>query len=223
MRTLIALNGHVDNLKACALIAASCDRLICADGGARHMIAMDLVPELLVGDLDSIDSDSLAWMERHLVRILRYPAEKDWTDSELAVKIATDTMVSGDEVWLIGAFGTRLDHVLANLGMASLLAGKGIRTWLTDGTTFIAYVKGPETLRIDLNSLGLSNALVSVIPSAGTAMCGVTLEGMAYPLDDAVLETGSTRGVSNHAAEGIANISVRIDGGEGYVTLTPPD
>ena len=132
-------------------------------------------------------------------------------------------MVSGDEVWLIGAFGTRLDHVLANLGMASLLAGKGIRTWLTDGTSYIVYVKGPETLRVDLDSLRLQDALVSVIPSAGGAMYGVTLEGLAYPLHGAVLDTGSTRGVSNRAIAGITNITVSIDRGEGYVTLMPPD
>lgn len=220
MRTLIALNGRINDLAACGRIARTCGRILCADGGARHLRALDLTPDLLVGDLDSIEADDLAWMEARGVKILRYPVEKDWTDSELALQVALKEMDEDrSEIWMIGAFGDRLDHVLANMGMASMLAAKGIRAWLTDGVTYLLCIKGPDILRISLDTLGLHDPLVSVIPSAGASLIGVTLEGMVYPLHDATLEPGSTRGVSNLVSVGSREIGIRLVSGEGYVTI----
>ena len=81
MRILIALNGPVRDEAACLAIARRCDYRICADGGARQLTAMNLIPDLLVGDLDSIDEASLQWMREIGVRIDRVPVDKDWTDS----------------------------------------------------------------------------------------------------------------------------------------------
>jgi thiamine pyrophosphokinase len=222
MRTLIALNGRILDLAACGRIARTCGRKICADGGARHLRALDLTPDLLVGDLDSIDADSLAWMESRGVLIRRYPVEKDWTDSELALQAALEDMgAGGGEVWMIGAFGDRLDHVLANMGMAATLAARGIRAWLTDGTTYLLCIKGPDDIKIDLDTLGLDDPYVSVIPSSGASLTGVTLSGLVYPLCDATLAPGSTRGVSNLVKSGCREIGIRIMSGEGYLTFLP--
>ncbi len=224
MKTLIALNGRIADRDACARIAASCGRVVCADGGARHLRDLDIVPDLLVGDLDSIDEASLSWMENRGVRILRYSAEKDWTDSELALNAALENAGSpGDEIWMIGAVGDRLDHVLANLGMAAMLAARGLRAWLTDGVAYITYMKGPDILRIDLDEMRLTDPVVSVVPAAGLSMTGVTLEGLVYPLQNATLKPGSTRGVSNRVLSGRKALAVEIASGEGYVTLMESD
>ncbi len=224
MRILISLNGPILDAAACRSIARQCDYLVCADGGARHLVAMGLTPDLLVGDLDSIDAASLRWMREKGVRIDRYPVEKDWTDSELAFEAALAVPRTGTaEIWMIGAIGDRVDHMLANLGLASRHTGGGVRVWLTDGRAYMVYLKGPETLRVDLDERGLDDPVVSVVPSPGCLLSGVTLEGFAYPLVDEQLDVGSTRGVSNRVLPGVRQVEVRIRGGEGFVMFSPDD
>lgn len=224
MRILIALNGPVRDEAACLAIARRCDYRICADGGARHLIAMNLIPDLLVGDLDSIDEASLQWMREKGVRIERFPVEKDWTDSELAFEAALAVPREGDvEIWMIGAVGDRVDHMLANLGLASRHTGEGVRVWLTDGRFYMVCLKGPAALRIDLDELGLDDPVISVVPSPGFPLIGVTLYGFSYPLRDEQIDVGSSRGVSNRVLPGIREVEVLIRGGEGFVTCSPDD
>lgn len=224
MRTLIALSGDIADPATCLRIARTCSLVICADGGAKHLRALGIVPDRLVGDMDSIDGPSSVWMESRRVDIRRFPVEKDWTDSELAVNAALEAGTGeGDEIWMIGAIGDRLDHMLANLGMAAALCARRIRTWLTDGMTYITALRGPDELRIDPVGMGLANPLVSVIPVPGAELSGVTLDGLVYPLEDATLQAGSTCGVSNRVREGAERIAVRVKKGEGFVTLTPSE
>jgi len=224
MRILIALNGPIADEAACLTIARRCDYKICADGGARHLAAMGLVPDLLVGDLDSIDAETLLWMQQRGVRIERYPVEKDWTDSELAFEAALSVPRKGrTEFWMIGAVGDRVDHMLANLGLASRHTGEGVQVWLTDGRVYMVSLKGPSTLRIDLDELELGNPVISVVASPGFPFLGVTLEGFSYPLLDEQIDIGSTRGVSNRVLPGVRHVEVRIRGGEGFVILSPDD
>ncbi len=222
MRTLIALNGTIADDKICLAIARTCDYRVCADGGARHLVRLGVTPDLLIGDLDSITTADLAWMKARGVPIERYPANKDWTDSELAIENALSHAKNRDhELWMIGALGARLDHVLANLGIGARLASMGVRAWLTDGRVFVTYLAGRTSIQIDLDWLGLATPVVSLIPAAGKDLAGVTLTGLAYPLDHAFIPAGSTRGVSNSVLPGKHAIEIRIESGLGYVVLSP--
>jgi thiamine pyrophosphokinase len=105
-------------------------RLWAADSGARHALELGLPLELWLGDMDS----SPPWLQEALPapRVL-LPPEKDLTDGEALMRRALEA--GPEEVLLLGATGGRLDHTLAHLELAFLLAERGIRVELSDGLT----------------------------------------------------------------------------------------
>jgi thiamine pyrophosphokinase len=173
--------------------------LICADGGARHLHALGLTPDLVVGDMDSLDGE----LQRDLVvkgtRIMRYPEVKDETDSELALQMAF--MMAPDEIRLYGALGGRIDHTLANLALLAAAADKGIETRLLDEWCEIFLVR--KTALIE----GEIGQTVSLFAFGGDAT-GVTLEGFEYPLRNATMAPNRPIGVSNRlaAVQGVVSV-----------------
>jgi thiamine pyrophosphokinase len=173
--------------------------LICADGGARHLHALGLTPELIVGDMDSLDGG----LQRDFVikgsRIIRYPDVKDETDSELALQMAF--MMAPDEIRIYGALGARIDHTLANLGLLAAAADRGIETRLLDEWCEILLVRGQAIVT------GEAGQTVSLV-AFGADAAGVTLEGFEYPLRNAPIARSRPVGVSNRltAAHGVISV-----------------
>jgi thiamine pyrophosphokinase len=87
-------------------------RVIAVDGGLDHALAAGLTPTELVGDLDSVSETGLAWAARHAT-ITRHPVDKDQTDTELALTLASTSDPA--RITLVGG-GDRLDHTLAAIG-----------------------------------------------------------------------------------------------------------
>jgi thiamine pyrophosphokinase len=173
--------------------------LICADGGARYVHALGLTPDLIVGDMDSLNGE----LQRDFVmkgsRIIRYPEAKDETDSELALQMAI--MMTPDEIRIYGALGARIDHTLANLALLSVAADRGIETRLLDEWCEIILVR--QTTVIE----GGIGQTVSLFAFGGEAK-GVTLEGFEYPLRNATITPDRPIGVSNRltAAQGVISM-----------------
>jgi hypothetical protein len=90
--------------------------VIAVDGGLDHALAAGLHPSGLIGDLDSVSADGLAWAEQNAT-ISRHPADKDDTDTELALRFVADMMPA--RLTMIGG-GDRLDHTFAALGALGL-------------------------------------------------------------------------------------------------------
>jgi len=170
------------------------DCIIAADGGYRHLRAAGLKPDLVVGDFDS-----LGYVPEG-EEIVRHPVRKDDTDTMLAVKLG---LARGyDRFLLLGGLGGRLDHTIANLhalaylmnhGARGCLMGKSESAILFRDRSVFFYPEGRET--------------VSVFAYGGIAM-GVSLEGLEYPLTNAVLTPGFPLGVSNAFTGAPAKISV---------------
>ncbi|GAB5603450.1 thiamine diphosphokinase [Thermus sp. FJN-A] len=105
-------------------------RLLAADSGGRHALALGLSPELWLGDFDS----SPPWLQEALPAPKEVlPREKDLTDGEALIRKALE--LGAEEVLLLGALGGRLDHTLAHLELAFRLVAEGVRVELTDGLT----------------------------------------------------------------------------------------
>jgi thiamine pyrophosphokinase len=173
--------------------------VICADGGARHLDAAGIIPDLIVGDMDSLDAQRQAYYEAKGCRIVRHPRRKDETDTELALREAF--RMEPAEVWIWGALGHRVDHALANISLLVQGKRKGIEVKLID--------EWCEVFLIDRRTVleGEAGQTVSLFPFAGR-VTGITLTGFEFPLTNAVMEIGRPYGVSNRlmAGQGIIEL-----------------
>jgi thiamine pyrophosphokinase len=174
--------------------------LICCDGGARHLATAGITPDILLGDMDSIAPSRLAEYERQGVKIFKHPADKDYTDTALALDYALSLQPWAVYIW--GAQGGRLDHALANLFL--LLRGRdaGIKTCLIDEYCE-AFIPVGEVLFAD--AAGCLVSLIALSPGVE----GITLHGFLYPLRDETLTMSESRGVSNIISNDRAGISIR--------------
>lgn len=167
------------------------DFLICADGGANSAVLSGRLPDLLIGDLDSIFPENLKQCEKAGCVIERYPCVKDETDLELALFRAEERarLLGEREIWLYGATGKRIDHFLGNIALMLASAKKGYRICLVDPEHDLWILQGREEIK---GSLGQKISLIALSEQAI-----VTTEGLRYPLRQEVLLQESPRGVSN--------------------------
>lgn len=175
------------------------DLIVAADSGAGHLKKNGYLPHVIVGDLDSIDPDTLHFYQKNKIPVLSYPRRKNRTDMELCLDYAQKK--GATHITMLGATGTRLDHTLANILLLVPLADAGIHVRLMDAHNEICVVKD----RLELT--GNPGDLVSLIPLT-PAVTGVTLTGLAYPLRNHTLKMGATLGISNYFSESVACISM---------------
>lgn len=190
MRAIIFANGEFAAWPDRLEIRPDRDLIICADGGLTHCLAHGFSPAMVVGDLDSADPDQLADLAEQGGEIIRHPARKDETDLELALALAKERGV--EEVIVLGALGRRLDMTLANITLLADPAWQGLKVSLLDRSRQAYCLTGPGRTPLT----GRPGGTVSLIPLSAR-VTGVTLIGLEYPLNDAVLTIGSSRGVSN--------------------------
>lgn len=173
------------------------DLVIAADAGAIACQAAGLVPDVLLGDFDSMEPPGGS------AKVVRLPVEKDDTDTLAAVRSALEQKF--DTFYIYGGTGgKRLDHTLANLQTLLFLRRRGARGWLY-GEDFIWTVIENESLTVRKKvEWGLFSAFC-----LGDRAEGVYETGFQYPLRDAVLTPDMPLGVSNHIIAPEAEITVR--------------
>lgn len=202
MRAIVVADGEPAGEDAGLLAGA--DLVIAADGGARWIEEQGCIPDLLVGDLDSLDADTVARLASRGTRVERHPTAKDASDTELALEAALRE--GADRVVLLGALrGPRLDHELANLLLLARPAFASTDLRAVHGATHARGLRGGQTLTIEA---GVGET-VSLFPVGGDAT-GVTTTGLRYPLDGETLAMGSTRGLSNQVSEEAASVGLEV-------------
>ena len=152
--------------------------LVAADSGMEwFMRNREFIPDLAVGDFDSLSEEGKKYMESlNGLKIIRLKPEKDDSDTQSAV----NHMISegSREILILGATGTRLDHVLANLGLLSMGREKGVHIALADQWNYITLVDSGTVLKKE----GQFGKYVSFF-TVGGDVSGLTLKGFKYPLD----------------------------------------
>ena len=170
------------------------DMVIAADGGWRVCREEGIVPDLLLGDFDSLHTVP------DFAHIRRVPVEKDDTDMMLAIK---EGLARGEtEFHLYGGMGGRTDHTIANLQGLLYLAERGAQGWLYGDRERFTAIRNGE---IDLPAR--EKGIVSVFCMGADAQ-GVTIEGGQYTVHDAVLTASFPLGVSNHFVGNPVRVSV---------------
>jgi len=166
------------------------DFLVAVDGGLRHLKRLGLRPQLLIGDLDSVDASELAEIMDAGIEVQRFPPAKDQTDLELALEYARKAGYA--QIVIAYPFGDRVDHTLGNL---SLLA----RPDLAEKT--LSLEDGQVEARLFNTSASLptqAGDLVSLI-AWGEPVEEIITTGLEYPLNHETLVPWQTRGISNVA------------------------
>ena len=176
------------------------DLVIAADAGLLNARRLGVVPDILLGDFDSLGEPDVS-KETELIRV---PAEKDDTDTQLAVRIALER--GATELVLIGGLEGRLDHTLSSLAILEELDKKHIHACFTSGQNRARFLRNNSTLipRGGFRYLSLI--------AADESVRGVTVEGCKYPLKKAKLSRLYQYAVSNELTGNCALIDVRRGG-----------
>ena len=199
MRAVIFANGDVPNIQNVLPLLADDDYIVSADGGLRYIRTLNLIPAMMIGDLDSVSAEGLQFIKEHNVDTIKFPVDKDQTDLELAVQDLADK--GFQHIIVVGALGGRLDQTLANIGLISLFAGRNITVELDDGCEHVFLIREKHVL------FGKRGDIVSLIPICASA-AGISTNGLKYPLVAEELLVYRTRGISNQMAEDTAEISI---------------
>lgn len=173
------------------------DICIAADSGFHNAKKCGDRVDILVGDLDSIGSYKLD----KKTELLQVPAEKDVTDTQLAVETAIQR--GATELVIIGGFGGRADHMLSNLAILEDLSARGIHAVMLDGQNRARFMRSTSTLIPRSGYKYVS--LIAVDP----VVKGVSIEGCKYPLKKAKLTRPFQYAVSNEIVGNCALISIR--------------
>lgn len=200
MKCVIIANGDLEYSEKIIGIIREAGLILCADGGARHLKALHILPHAIIGDFDSVLPGDKLYFEEKNIKIVSHPSRKNETDTELCISWAL--LNHATDITLLGATGTRLDHTLANVFLLKKLAGLSIPARIIDKHNTIHIVTGQIELK------GRPGDLLSLLPITKRA-AGITIKGLEYPLVDATLEMGSSLGISNVFKGTAASVSVR--------------
>jgi thiamine pyrophosphokinase len=200
VRAAIFLNGSTESSDLLRCVAGCADLVVAADGGARYALEAGVVPDLVVGDMDSLGEDLALEVERRGAALERHPARKDKMDGQLAVLAARERGATAAD--LLCAGGGRLGALFAVPHILLAAERIGLRsTVVADRVRMFVVEAGYRTVE------GEPRESISIFPLSGPA-AGVTLEGMEYPLQNASLEPGDTLGFHNELIGREATVSV---------------
>src|SRR5574342_578423 len=203
-RAVIFANGQLPNLEAARALLHADDYLIAADGGADHLMKMGVLPEIVIGDLDSVAEDILFELTSAEVEIAQYSEDKDETDLELALRYAVELRPSA--ILIVGALGGRLDQTLANLSILTDPTLPRIEVRLDDGVEEAFFCRASAADGGQTEVHGRSGDTVSLIPWQSPVE-GVATEGLGWPLYGETLYPDKSRGVSNVMLADTASVS----------------
>lgn len=177
--------------------------VVAADSGLDRLEELNRIPDLVVGDLDSVSADALDRARRLGVAIEDHPADKDATDTELALMAAVARGYRS--ITVLSGGGDRLDHLLGWLGVLAhptLAAVDHLDAWCD--TTHLQILHGPRHHGWDQDQPG---QVVSLIPLGGDCH-GVTTQSLRWALDNATLSMSSSRGISNAIVDQLPQVSL---------------
>lgn len=180
------------------------DLVIAADGGLGYCSVLGVEPDLILGDFDSVspgEAEALEKLEQQIPdRILRLPREKDDTDMLAALKEGLRRGYRDFRIY--GGTGGRFDHTLANIQCLLYLKKQNAVGYLVDGTGMILVLLN-EAVEFQKGLEGYLSLF-----SLAEESVGVTIRGMKYPLEQAVIRNDFPVGISNEFTGEAAAISV---------------
>ncbi len=177
--------------------------IIAVDRGLEALYNLKIVPNHVVGDFDSVSTPIWEFYQNNpKVVFHKYSPEKDYTDTDIALKLAIE--LNSSTITIMGALGKRMDHALANIHILKEALEIGIPCQILDSYNKIYLVKENKQLA----KIETYGKYISLLPLT-TTVEGITLKGFRYPLNNASLSVGLSLGISNEIVEEIATIELK--------------
>ena len=189
MTILIFANGDIAGVEWIRPYLEESSVVIAADGGMRHLLQLQHLPDVVIGDLDSLPPEIHEQLEAQGTTVNVYPYDKNETDLELALLHAISHY--DDDIQIVGALGGRLDQTLANI---MLLAHPALADRRVELVT-------------EYQRDGQVGDMLSLVPIGGDVLVQETT-GLRWPLTNEVLVVGPALGVSNVMTEPVAAIII---------------
>lgn len=173
------------------------DFILACDKGYAWCKKEGITPNLVLGDFDSYDGTLPEG-----VPVLRYPVEKDDTDTMLAVRWAAEQ--GFEAVRLCCCFGGRLDHLLSNVETLHYAVTLGMEAEAADENTYLRILH-PGTYSLPYRT-GRSLSLIALTEK----VTGLTIRGAKYEVEGAALRKPTTLGQSNAF---VSDVSLSFESG----------
>lgn len=183
--------------------------IIGVDGGLSFLYRNQVMPTHIVGDFDSVEPEIIAYYKSNTdIPVHEFNPEKDASDTEIAVRLAVEIGV--ENLWILGATGTRLDHVMANIQTLMIAHDHGIKAYIVDAHNRISLAE-KEVVLTPEEKFG---TYFSVFPFGGIVE-DISIEGAKYPLFHYRMGPNDSRGVSNE----VGDEKVKITFPDGMILL----
>lgn len=189
-KAVVALNGELkgDREEFKKLIGEKDRFFIAADGGALFLESIGFLPDVIIGDFDSLTEAQYQRYEKLGAKIIKYPVEKDETDGELALQYCQER--GFNNIIIIGFAGGRLDQQLANIFLLEYAFRNGITAFFKEPGLEMGII---DREKVFFQKIGSGLSLIPL----DEMVTGVTVTGCKYLLESGSLLRYRTRGISN--------------------------
>lgn len=204
MQSLIISGGHLEDCFAASYLEKyQFDLTIAVDAGIAFFDRKGWVPDYMVGDFDSVNPEILQKfleLKGEKLQVLQFQPEKDETDTELAIRTAIS--LGCETIHILGATGSRMDHVLGNIHLLGMGMSQGVEIIIIDPNNRIRMIQKGIVIKREEQY----GKYVSLFPFT-SQVTELTLTGFKYPLYRYTLECYHSLGVSNEITAKQAEIS----------------
>lgn len=199
-RCIIFSGGSFENPGFYKCFIQENDYIICVDGGLRYAHSIGVKPNLVVGDMDTISHKELEDTTEHLnVKVIRYPREKDFTDTHIALLKALE--LGYKKIIILAALGGRIDHTLANIMLLALPEAISADVRIIEKNQEICLIRNKEELK------GVPGQIVSLLPLSKEVK-GINTKGLYYEMKKGTMCMGVPIGISNIMTEESATVEL---------------
>ncbi len=205
-RAWVISNGNINDYRFYKNIISTKDLIICADGGAIHALNMEIIPDVIIGDMDSISTNKDYYqrirkeVDRNKVEVVKYPTSKDKTDTQLSVEYAIRKGCK--KIILTASLGSRFDHSFANISMLKLIMNNNIKGMVLNEYNEIYLVNKHIKLKGEIGQI------LSIIPIS-EKVSGISTKGLKYELNNGMISLGNSCGVSNVFINTLVEVSIK--------------
>jgi thiamine pyrophosphokinase len=199
-RAIIICNGRLSPGRFLREIVENYELIVCADGGANIAFSRGIIPDIIIGDLDSIRSDVLKYFKRRKVKFI-HDTNQENTDIEKAIDYLIEHGYR--RIDIISAGGGRFDHMLGNLSVLWKYHGRADLR-IIDRMGEVKFITGSVKMEVEPGDI------ISLLPLGEKADIIRTV-GLKYKLKDEPLYFNG-RGISNVAINDEIMIEVKRGG-----------